>query len=92
MPGRYNGEPNPSDIARAVGEQSPEDIENLRVEKLKERDALRDSLHVVQLEKLDLEKTLVEYRKKISEGRHAISRLNCEIEILEMRFWQARGK
>lgn len=73
-------------------ERTPEEIENERVEKLKERDSLKESMRVVHLEKLDLEKQVAELHKKMVEGRYALSRLNTEIEILTSQFWALRNR
>lgn len=70
---------------------TPEEIENKRVEKLKEINITRDNLNTLYLEKYRLEKDLVNISEGIRLAKHVMAVKKTEAEILQSDFWRARG-
>ena len=68
-----------------------EEIENKRVEKLKEMNATRENLNTLYLEKHRLEKELVELSENIRLGKHVLTVKKTEIDILTSEFWSAKN-
>jgi predicted nucleic acid-binding Zn-ribbon protein len=75
----------------------PEDIENIRVEVLKELQTLEDSMQIVKDEYDQKSKEMIalEGEKKdlsisLSKAKHSIRKKRNEIEILQTKFWQKR--
>lgn len=67
-----------------------EDIENLRVAKLKEINATREHLNIIYLRKYELEKELVTLAESIREGKHILAMKKTECEILTAEYWRSR--
>jgi len=79
--------------------KTPEDIENERVEKLKEKAKADDALQVIlgeihETDKqiTDLEIKKAELREVARKGRHNIRRLDTEIEVLKSEYFKARNR
>lgn len=77
--------------------KTPEEIENIRIEKDKELQSAQNDLQEVYLKKLDLDKQIIlleqqkkEYQILISKARHIVSTLKGEIAYLTTMFWRAR--
>lgn len=68
-----------------------DEIENSRVEKLKEINTTRDQLNVLYIEKHELEKRLVELSEAIRKGKHVLQIRKTEAEILQSEFWRVRN-
>lgn len=69
---------------------SPEEIENLRIEKLKKINEVREQINVVAKEKNRLEKELVVVSEALRQAKHNLAVLRTDAEILEAEFWAAR--
>lgn len=75
----------------------PEDIENIRVEIIKELQTLEDTMQLVkdEYDQKSKEMIMLEGEKKdlsiaLSKARHLIKKKRNEIEILQTKFWQKR--
>ncbi len=69
---------------------SPEQIENIRIEKLKKINEVREQINTVAKEKNRLERELVVVSEALREARHTKAVLTTEAEILESEFWAAK--
>ena len=65
----------------------PDEIENNRVEKLKEINVTRENLNTLYLEKYRLEKELVTVSEGIRLARHVLAVKKTEADILQSQFW-----
>lgn len=71
--------------------RTPEQIENERVEKLKEINQARENVNVLMVEKFNLKKRLVELEESIRQGKHLIAVKKSECDILTSEYWRARN-
>jgi len=76
---------------------SEDEIDNLRVEKVKELDIEQKHTAIIEQEFLDCQLKIIELQKRkkeleiaISKGKSIIKTLNNQIKILESKFWQKR--
>jgi predicted nuclease with TOPRIM domain len=70
--------------------RSPEAVESERVEKLKAINKLRESLNVIQSERYELKKKLVELDENVRMAKHGLSVLRTEVELLTSEFWNSK--
>ena len=70
--------------------QSPEELENLRVIKLKEINELDDKINLFSAEIHNLELRLAEIKETRRQARHLKAKKKIEVEILTVDFWKAR--
>jgi hypothetical protein len=66
------------------------EIENKRVEKLKEINETREKINLLYEEKYQLEKRLVEISEGIRQGKHLLAVKKTDAEILQSEYWKAR--
>ena len=78
---------------------SPEEIDNLRVDKEKELKASEHSAALVKDEILGLSRQILEIRVKkngldseYERARYNVKRIQSDIKVLTSKFWQARGR
>ena len=78
---------------------TPEEIDNLRVEKEKELKASEHSAALVKDEILSLSRQILEIRVKkngldseYERARYNIKRVQSDIKILTSKFWQSRSR
>lgn len=76
---------------------TPDDIENIRVEAMKELQAMEENYQIVKTENLYLSKQITELKAQqanlkigLSQAIHNIRRKKSDIEMLKAKFWQAR--
>lgn len=69
----------------------PDEIENNRVEKLKEINVTRENLNTLYLEKYRLEKELVTVSEGIRLARHVLAVKKTEVEILTAEYWKNKN-
>ncbi len=70
---------------------SPEEIENQRVETLKKINEVRERINTVAKEKNRLERELVVVSESLREAKHTLAVLRTNADILQSEFWTARG-
>ena len=78
-----------------VSNMAAEDIENLRVEKMKEIGKEEECLYVYVSEKQQIEKSMNDLRGKmlntqviINKCKHNLKRMKNELDILTAEFWR----
>ena len=78
---------------------SPEEIDNLRVEKEKELKESEHSAALVKDEILSLSRQILEIRVKkntldseFERARYNVKRIQSDIKVLTSKFWQAKGR
>ena len=78
--------------------KTPEEIENLRIETIKELDKVDENLNKIILEDIEVNQKIAELklqhernRTAIVQGRHLKQALNRKIEILKSAYWRARN-
>ena len=67
------------------------EIDNKKVELQKKIIADKNALNTVILEKVKLERQLVDLSESIRQGRFLISQMKAEVDILTSEFWKARN-
>ena len=67
------------------------EIENLRVEKLKEINAMRENLNTAQIRKHELERELCEIGEAIRFAKHVLSVKKTEVDVLTSQYWQSKS-
>jgi len=67
-----------------------DEIETLRTDKLREINLKRDQLNEVCLKIHQLEKELVDLKESKRQGRHTLSILHTEEEILQSEYWKSK--
>lgn len=68
-----------------------DEIENKRVEKLKEIQVTRENLNILYVEKYRMEKELVTISEGIRLAKHVLAVKKTEAEILQSEYWAARN-
>ena len=78
---------------------TPEEIDNLRVEKEKELKASEHSAALVKDEILSLSRQILEIRIKkngldaaYEQARYSVKRIQSDIKVLTSKFWLAKGR
>lgn len=66
------------------------EIETKRMEVLRQINEKREQLNTVSIRVHELEKELVELKEKKRLGRHTLSVLGTENEILQSEYWRTR--
>lgn len=70
--------------------ETPEEIENLRVEKLKKVNETRGTMEIILREIHDHEAKLLELKEHRRLARKLIAELNTDIEILVSKYWSSK--
>ena len=75
-----------------MGEKTmtPEETENLRIEKLKEIIEVRNQINTIEVEKNRLEKELVLLKENVRQAKHNLNVKLIEERILHSEFWKAK--
>ena len=81
-----------------LDKMSPEDIENIRVEKMKELSIIQNHTSVIeqkflsiQLAMINLQKEKKELEISLSKGKQNIRDLNTQIKILTSKYWSTKN-
>ena len=81
-----------------IDTMSSSDIENIRVEKIKELSIhqnhtalVEQKIFELQIKIIGLQKEKKEYELSLSKGKQSIRELNAYLKILESKFWTVKN-
>jgi len=82
-----------------LDKMSPEDIENIRVEKVKELEICQNHCSLVEQKFFDVQLRIIGLQKEkkeleitLSKAKQNIRQLKTQCDILKSKFWSARGR